>query len=207
LEEALALSRELGDRLLIASALTNQGLVAKDQGNYCTAAAVLEEALAVFRDMGFGWGIVESLTALGAIASDQGDFDRAAAAIQEGLAFARDVGDRRGLAMAMEELAFVASSRQEPELAARLVGAAQALREAIGAPVPPADQPRYDRSVTAVHAQLREDAFDEGWESGRLLSLEEAVTEALAVAALRSTGVFSNRSAGAALRSASRTEV
>jgi hypothetical protein len=103
-----------------------------------------------------------SLTAMGGIASEQGDFDQAAAVIQEGLTFARDVGDRRGLAIAMEELAIVACGHEQPERAAQLFGAAQAIRDAIGAPLPPGDQPRYERSVTAIRAKLPEDAFNEG---------------------------------------------
>jgi DNA-binding NarL/FixJ family response regulator len=65
--------------------------------------------------------------------------------------------------------------------AARLYGAAEAARQAIGAPMP-RHHARSDQAVARVRAGLGEPAFAAAWAAGRALPLAEAVAEALAVA-------------------------
>lgn len=101
--------------------------------------------------------------------------------MKEGLAIARDVGGKRGMAMAIEELALVARAHARHVEAARLFAAAQTLREAIGAPLPPADHVRYDRAVAGVRAGLGEQAFAAAWAEGQAMALEQAVADALQV--------------------------
>jgi hypothetical protein len=60
-----------------------------------------------------------------------------------------------------------------------LWGAGQALREAIGAPLPPNEHPEYERMVAAARARLGEDAFAAAWARGRTISLEQAIAFAL----------------------------
>ena len=52
LEEALGISRDLGDRLGQAGAFTNLGNVRRLTGEYPGAARDLEEALGIYRDIG-----------------------------------------------------------------------------------------------------------------------------------------------------------
>jgi hypothetical protein len=55
-------------------------------------------------------------------------------------------------------------------LAARLFGAAEALRATIGAPRPPIAQPAYDQPVAAIRKALGADASERIWAAGALLS-------------------------------------
>jgi hypothetical protein len=73
----------------------------------------------------------------------------------------------------------VAGARGAPERAARLLGAVQALRDAIGAPVPPEYRAAYERTAAAARAALGEEAFTAAWAAGRTLSWEQAVAYAL----------------------------
>ena len=66
-----------------------------------------------------------------------------------------------------------------PEHAARLLGAAAALREALGIPVPASEREDHDRAVAATRTALGETAFAAAWAAGRALPVEEAVNEAL----------------------------
>jgi DNA-binding NarL/FixJ family response regulator len=68
----------------------------------------------------------------------------------------------------------------QPERAARLYGAAEALREAIGIPLPPYHRPEYEREVAVTREALGEDRFAAAYAAGRALSIDEAVAEALA---------------------------
>ena len=117
---------------------------------------------------------------LGGVALLQGDLPRAAACSRESLLLHWEVGYKEGVAYALEHLAGVATADGEPERAARLFGAAEALREAIGTPLPPSERTGHERDVQSVRYCLGEEEFAAAWEVGRSLPLEEARTEALA---------------------------
>jgi predicted ATPase/DNA-binding CsgD family transcriptional regulator len=178
-EEALALSRELGDRPGIARALFSLGYVALFQGDYARAAALQEEALALCREIGDRWGIARALSGLGYVALFQGDYARAAALYTESLALYEQTGSKPDIAPCLEGLARVAGAQGEPARAARLCGAAEVLREAIGAPVQPPARAAHERTLSAIRAGLGEDGFSVARAEGRVMSLDQAVAYAL----------------------------
>jgi hypothetical protein len=53
------------------------------------------------------------------------------------------------------------------------------VREAIGAPLPPAERPLFDQTVATARAALGTDAFAAAWEHGRTLPLEQLIATAL----------------------------
>jgi len=63
--------------------------------------------------------------------------------------------------------------------AARLLGAATAVREALGAPLPAHEQADVERFVAAGRAALGEEQWALALAAGRALSLNEAIAEAL----------------------------
>jgi hypothetical protein len=63
--------------------------------------------------------------------------------------------------------------------AARLFGAAAALREAISAPRPPAFRSYYERDLTAVRDRLGQEAFETAWAEGQGMTPEQAIEYAL----------------------------
>jgi tetratricopeptide (TPR) repeat protein len=179
-EESLTIFRELGDQKGIAWSLHGLGWTAHDQGDSGATRALYEESLAIFRELGNKKGIAISLLRLERAAKDQGDSGAARALSEESLAIFRELGGRsRGIFQNLEELAAVAVAQGQPERAARLFGAAEGLREALGAPLPPVDRAEHDRSVAAVRTALGEEAFTAAWAEGRAMSLDEAVAYAL----------------------------
>ena len=67
----------------------------------------------------------------------------------------------------------------QAERAARILGAGEALFEAMGVGPQPADQSAADRYVAAVREQLDEATFEAARAEGRAMSQEEAVAYAL----------------------------
>ncbi len=179
LEESVAIFRQLGDKFHIAMALGDLGWVARHQGEYGEARALDEESLAIARELGNKLGTAHSLYELGMVAHAQADFGTARAHLEERLAICRELSHRHGVVENLEGLAAVAIAQAQPARAARLFGAAEGLREAMGAPLPPADRAEHERSVAAVRAALGEDAFAVAWAEGRAMSLEQAVANAL----------------------------
>ena len=89
----------------------------------------------------------------------QGEVARAHALYQESLVLLRELNTRdlqqaiEYLVPCLEGLASIGASLGEPAWAARLWGAAEALREAIGAPMAPVYRSNYEGAVSAALAQ------------------------------------------------------
>ena len=179
-EESLALSRELGDKLHIAYALNNLGDIAYHQGDDAAARALNEESLKIKRDLGDKRGIANSLNHLGRVARRQGDVAAARALYAESLTIRRELWDRLGIAECLEGFAGLAGAQGQPRRVARLFGAAEGLREAIGVTLPPSVRADYDSTVAAARASLGEAALARAWAEGRAMTLEQAIEYALA---------------------------
>jgi len=176
--ESLAIRRKRGDRWGIAISLHNVGRVVQRQGDYAAADALLKESLAIWRDLGDKQNIAMALVNLGFVACSRGEHESARSFIVESLAIRRELGDRRGIAYALEGFACLAAAQGQARRAAHLFGAAEALREALGAPLPPADRPAYDRMISAAQSMIGVDEFSASWAAGRVMTLEQAIGEA-----------------------------
>jgi hypothetical protein len=77
----------------------------------------------------------------------------------------------------------VAGARGEPEVAARLLGAGEAEREALGAIVLPHFRESDERCAAAAREALGQDDLDRAWDSGRGLAPDEALALARRVLA------------------------
>jgi predicted ATPase/DNA-binding CsgD family transcriptional regulator len=183
LQESLALVREIGDARGIASALHNLAAVARDAGEWRRAAELHEESLALWRTLGDRWGIAASLHDLARVVERLGDGRRAARLLGESLVLFGELGVRQGTAACLERLAAVLCSADRPLDATRLLGAAEALREAIGAPLPARDRREVGRIVAMARGLVRPAAFRTAWRAGRLLSLDQAFADASLLAA------------------------
>jgi predicted ATPase/class 3 adenylate cyclase len=188
-QHARTLAQEQQNTWVIGWALICLGRTAYAQNDSIRAQALLEQGRALFRNLGEQSGAAMALFELGRTAHRQGDAMRAAALFAETLLPFQRTGCWRDLAYALAGLAEIAGERRQPERAARLLGAAEALREAIGHPLPPIMREEYDSAVAAARTQMDEDAFAAAWSAGRALSLEQAIAEALA-------GVASNEVQG-----------
>jgi hypothetical protein len=155
------------------------GRVALQQGNCEQAAVLLEESLALFRKLGDKENSALALVALGKIAFEQGDYGRAVTLSGQSLRLCQEMSSKRGIVAGLEELAAVASMMGQPKRAPRLFGAAMALREAIGASLPPGERSTYERLIATARAQLDEATFAMAWTEGHVMTLEQAVAYAL----------------------------
>jgi predicted ATPase/class 3 adenylate cyclase/DNA-binding CsgD family transcriptional regulator len=175
LDESFALFREVGDKESIANCLYLLGMLALDEGDTARAASRVEQALALFQEMKLQDGTALSLYALAGAATIQGNYARSQALYEEGIAVARKVGGTRMIPSGLEGLAAAVAAQGNQVLAAHLWGTAEALREAIGMPIPPVERAPYNRAVAAARAQLGEQAFAAAWVGGRTLSPEQAL--------------------------------
>jgi DNA-binding CsgD family transcriptional regulator len=109
----------------------------------------------------------------------RGDSERARALHTESLELRREVGDKPAASESLGALACVAKAQGEGKRAARLFGAAQMLREAIGMQQDPSDRLLQEPYLAAAHSQLDETAWETAWAEGRVMGHEEALEYAL----------------------------
>jgi DNA-binding CsgD family transcriptional regulator len=181
IEAGIAIDRSVTYDHGVAHGLSDLGDIALAQGRLADAAALAEEALAIWRGRGDAWCVARAQIGCGRIAHAQGDRARAVGLVGEGLVGCAKLGDKETAARGLSELAAIAAERGELRLAVRLYGSVAALREAIGAPLAPADRAGHDAAVGAVRASLTSDAFAVAWAEGRALSLDQAVAEVTAL--------------------------
>jgi tetratricopeptide (TPR) repeat protein len=175
LSESLPLYKELRHRLGIANAQHDLGLVARYQGNYPEARTLLEGSLAICRELGHRPGIARTLNNLGNVFLDQGNCGAAQGCFKESLSIVQELGIKEGIVSLIESFASLALLRSQSERAARLYGAAEAIRQVISTPMDPAGRILYDRDMNILHSQLEESAFTKAWVDGQTMPLEQAV--------------------------------
>ncbi len=177
--ESLALYRALNKESGLAIALDSLANAEWRLGDHDRAMALLEQSLALFRKLGFKRGIAVALLSLGTVAQSAGRYERARASFEEGLGLRKELGDRRGLASVLDKLGDMAQSLGHQERAVRLFGVADAIREAISAPLTPSDRGDHERSLAAARATLGVAAFAAAWAAGRAMTVEQAAEYAL----------------------------
>jgi predicted ATPase/class 3 adenylate cyclase/DNA-binding CsgD family transcriptional regulator len=177
LEEAVILARAMRILWGVTWDLRTLGDVARARGDLEAAGARLEEAVDVGRQAG-GWVLGLALQGAGRLARSQGDRERAESLHHEALELFQEARNKLDAVEALESLAGLAALAEGLAEAARLFGAAEALRESIGYVRFLVEREAYEADVAIVREGLTEEEFRRAWEEGRAMSLDEAVAYA-----------------------------
>jgi predicted ATPase len=180
-QQSLALRRELGDDWGVAATLMNLGEVTRQQGDPVRASELQTQSLTLYRQLGDLGGVSGALLNLGLLMRDCGDYVQATAMLAESLTLSRELGEQVDIAECLEGFAGLAAAQGQAPRAARLAGAAEAVREAANAPLSPADRLRYQRYLSMAEAQVEPQLFAAAWAEGRSFSLQQAIDYALDV--------------------------
>lgn len=179
LEESLAQCREVGNVWTTAYVLDNLGRIAERRGNYERAKALFEEAFTLTQQVKDNYHIPTLLQELANVALRQGNTSAAIILYRQSLLRRRDVGDKPGFVDCVEGFAEVACAQGHHERAARLLGIAESLREALNYKRPPALQVDHDKCVASAQDALGESAFVAAQGAGRLMGPDQAIEYAL----------------------------
>jgi DNA-binding SARP family transcriptional activator/predicted ATPase len=156
-----------------------RGLLAHYEGDAVAAMTLLDEAAALAREGQHKRDLARSLVALGRVKHTLGQVLPASELLMEGLALFLALGHKLGIAEALEELGAVSAAQGDGVQAAMLLGMADALRDGMGAPLPPVHRTAHDSVVAASRAQLGEAAFAEAWAQAAARPWQEVVEEVL----------------------------
>jgi predicted ATPase/DNA-binding CsgD family transcriptional regulator len=177
-EESVELFREGEDAFGLGITLSRLGITALAQGDHTVARAALEEGVEICRELEDDWALALALRNLGIGALREGKHEEAVARLAESLGVLQETGNPLYM-QNLELLAAAVSMRGDHRRAALVFGAAEALREAVGAFVLPLYRAEYDRGVAAARATLDEAHFSSAWSEGRSMTPDEAVEYAL----------------------------
>jgi predicted ATPase/class 3 adenylate cyclase len=179
LEESLELRRALGEKRGIVVTLSSVAELALAEGDDERAANLLEESLALAHEIGHVLFVALITSELGLAALYAGDAELASARFAESLAQCLEVGDRTTAADCLSGFATLAGLEGDLARAARLFGAAEAIREAMRVDRSVAARPVYERFLPRLRAEADEGIFTTAWAEGRSFTLEESATYAL----------------------------
>jgi DNA-binding CsgD family transcriptional regulator len=175
-EEAEALMQEDLDGYPRALLRIILACAAIEESDLDSAVAQLEESLVLCRELGDLRNTSMSFFILGLVEFKRGDLDRGTGLLKEGAYIMRELKEGFGGAYHVWGLGKVNALRGKPVQAARLWGAADALREQMGMSLSRFDLTTsgYEQDLAAVRSALDEASFDAAWAEGRAMSSEQA---------------------------------
>jgi predicted ATPase/DNA-binding SARP family transcriptional activator/DNA-binding CsgD family transcriptional regulator len=178
-EDALVLGRKHGDHFGVARVLINMGFVDIAFGNYERSTELLEEALAIGHELNSRELLANSLLCLGLASALRGRPERAKTMLIESLEIDMVREAKADIDEDLEALATTAGALGQLTRAARLWGAAEALRESIGAVWALPERMVFEPLRDAARSRLGEAAWVTGFAEGKAMGLKEAVEYAL----------------------------
>ena len=181
-EAAIRLMRQAGNRSWLAYILSDVGEHVVYAGDAARGEALMAEGLQLHRELGNKQGLGNKLNDIALMKHAAGDEATATRNYAESIRLLREGGDTWYLATPVGGLAAVAMNAGRPVQAARLIGAAGAMRERSGAALWPQERERFLQTESAARAALGEATYLREVAAGRALPLSSVIAEAMAVA-------------------------
>jgi tetratricopeptide (TPR) repeat protein len=116
-EQSLKISEEFGDRLGIASSLSQIGNIYYRRGKYNKALENYEQALEISEELGNRSGIAVSLHKIGMIYESQDEYDKALEYYDHSLKISEELGNRSDIADLLHQMGNLHNSREEHDKA------------------------------------------------------------------------------------------
>jgi predicted ATPase/DNA-binding XRE family transcriptional regulator len=178
-QKSLDISDELADAEGIALSMLYLGRAAHMRGDDASSNALLEKSLMMFKDSGDSRGVAEALLELGRVAHAQGNDTRALALCRESILLSRKLDNKSYVAFCLTALAGVIQATGDAARAARLFGAAETLLRSLDAVLDTGGSLAYGRDLAGARTQLGEPAFAAARREGQVMTLEQAIMEAM----------------------------
>ncbi len=159
----------------VAQTLYGFGGLARARGDHAAALAHFRDALALYREIDARPEISRCLVGIGWVALSQGDLQLARSSLTESLQLSMATGQRLAVARGLEAFAVLAVAGGDPARAAKLQGAALALREAAGHAPSELARSRLDGLLESAGRQLGPAATSALLAEGSAMSAYEAV--------------------------------
>jgi predicted ATPase len=179
-DRAIDAARRSGNPYTIANMTQMRGRAAAFTGRLTDARRWFAESIELFTSFGDHRFANVARSELAHALRHAGLLDEAETAYRATIQVWLDGGNRGAIANQLESFAFLRLARGEAERAARLLGAAEAIRDVASAPMTDFEREEYDARVGELRAALGEAALATAWAVGRAMSVNDAVALARA---------------------------
>jgi predicted ATPase/DNA-binding SARP family transcriptional activator len=179
LNEATILYRQLNIKSGMSVILQSYGRIAAIRGEYEQAYTNLQEGATIDEEYGYRINYLFDRSHLGYLALYRGNIIEAREIFTETVQTFYDDKNEIGVAFNLEGMAGLFLVVDKFEIAAQLIGWADALRERIGDPRPPLEQADVDKIIAGCLIKMGEEAFSDAYDEGQKMTLDEAVAYAL----------------------------
>jgi tetratricopeptide (TPR) repeat protein len=149
------------------------------------AKRMAEQVLDIYAELDDEYAATPARSLLADLARQQGDLEKATRLYRETIIGWRDSGRADAGVRTMESLAYVMHALAHEEngemkhvrlvYAAKLLGAAAAIRENINRPVNFVDKDEYERETAEIRGEIGEALFQSAWRKGQAMDLDQAV--------------------------------
>lgn len=180
LEEALAVSREIGYKVGTAKSLIGSGEVEVLRDHDVAARAPYEECAALLRELGDKNFLAYAVRRLGHLALRQARYRDAVQLCTESMHLNMQQKDLHGIAACLAAFGSIVAEQGNVERAAHLYGAAAAILDSFGGKMIPMDVFENQPHSFATRTALGDDQYEKAYSEGRLLTIEQAISLALA---------------------------
>ena len=174
LEEAVAIDRELGSHRL-GAALTNLGQLESASGRLDRAIELLREALTVDQRQGDLFGVAVDQQSLALISLRAGRPREASDQLAASFSYVTSSGNTSLLVNVLELHAAITADLGDAPQAARLAGAAEAIRQESGMLISPQEAAMVDEHLAPARAAVTPQEWQAALAAGRALSQAEAL--------------------------------
>jgi predicted ATPase/class 3 adenylate cyclase len=175
LDEAMTIYRQLGDEAGQADTLNIQGSLAYWLGNYQQACMCYEEAVVLYDKVGFYWMNSWTHVNLAYTFLRLGDVMQAREMFNVSIQRFQKTNTIIGVIYVLEGLASLHVKQGQPERAVRLFAWADAMREKMGDHRPPVEQTSVEKDLAVIHSRLDDVTFENAYNTGRTLTVEQAI--------------------------------
>ena len=180
LEESIEISREIGSDTRLAAALTNLGQVESAAGDLDRASQALREALELDDNHGDVFGVALDRQSLALVSLRAGRAEEARGLLSSSFDYVVSSGDIEFLANVLELSACITADLGDHLRAARLAGAAEAIRQKAGMPISQAEAAVLERFLGPARATVSPQAWETELAVGCSLTQQQAVALLLA---------------------------
>jgi predicted ATPase/class 3 adenylate cyclase len=175
LQEAIAISREVGPPLRLAAALTNLGQLESASGHYDRAAAVLQEALTIDQKYGDPFGAAVDQHSIALVSVRRGRPREARDMLGGVFDYVASSGNTQMLVNTLEVAAAITASLGDALPTARLAGAAETMRQESGMPLSEPEAALLEEHLAVARATVTPADWDAELAAGRALSRHGAL--------------------------------
>jgi len=179
IQQSADLVEGTNDRWIAPHCTSRLGILATMTGASEEAKALFDEALPVHQRIGDQNCTALIHTYMGELLTDEGNYTEAAEHLTLGVKGYEDLQNRYGMVNSVRRMGWLALAEGDKERAARLLGAADGLREDLGGFISVHDAKRDEDLTARLRDQIDAEQMDGWWAEGKVMSQEERISYAL----------------------------